>query len=37
MVKIANLNILEYHTKPFQTDEEKLEYLFKMYEGMTSK
>jgi hypothetical protein len=26
-----------YRPKPFQTDEERLEYLFKMYEEMTSK
>jgi hypothetical protein len=26
-----------YRPKPFETDEERLEYLFKMYEEMTSK
>jgi hypothetical protein len=26
-----------YRTKPFESDEERLEYLFKMYEEMTSK
>jgi hypothetical protein len=26
-----------YRTKPFQSDEERLEYLFKMYEEMTTK
>lgn len=26
-----------YRTKPFESDEERLEYLFKMYEDMTSK
>jgi hypothetical protein len=26
-----------YRTKPFENDEERLEYLFKMYEEMTSK
>jgi len=26
-----------YRSKPFESDEEKLEYLFKMYEEMTSK
>nr|MBP6498219.1 class I SAM-dependent DNA methyltransferase [Campylobacteraceae bacterium] len=26
-----------YRSKPFETDEERLEYLFKMYEEMTSK
>jgi hypothetical protein len=26
-----------YRAKPFESDEERLEYLFKMYEEMTSK
>ena len=26
-----------YRSKPFESDEERLEYLFKMYEEMTSK
>jgi hypothetical protein len=26
-----------YRSKPFENDEERLEYLFKMYEEMTSK
>ena len=26
-----------YRPKPFETDEERLEYLFKMYEEMTNK
>jgi hypothetical protein len=26
-----------YRSKPFESDEERLEYLFKMYEEMTGK
>lgn len=31
------MTIIGYRPKSFESDEERLEYLFKMYEEMTSK